>query len=114
MIFFFVVSLLLLGIYLLGNFQDFLDTSQLFLLKILEFFLLIEVVLSLFYIIFILFYAVNTGKLALLRLLLAFFSLSFCFVLLLVLKFLSIAANSLLKRDNLNHPCPVTSSTRFP
>jgi len=84
-----VVSLLLLGLYMLGNFQDFLDTSQLFLLKSLEFSLLIEVVLSLFYIIFILFYAVSTGKLRLLRLILAFLSLSFCFVLLLALKFLS-------------------------
>jgi len=89
LIFFLVVSLLLLGLYMLGNFQDFLDTSQLFLLKSLEFSLLIEVVLSLFYIIFILFYAVSTGKLRLLRLILAFLSLSFCFVLLLALKFLS-------------------------
>ena len=89
LVFFFVVSLLLLGLYLLGNFQDFLDTSQLFLLKSLEISLLIEVVLSLFYIIFILFSTVSTGKLDLLRLILAFFSLSFCFALLLALKFLS-------------------------
>ena len=89
LVFFFVVSLLLLGLYLLGNFQGFLDTSQLFLLESLEFFLLIEVVLSLFYIIFILYYAVSTGKMRLLRLILAFLSLSFCFALLLALKFLS-------------------------
>ena len=89
LIFFFVVSLLLLGLYMLGNFQDFLDTSQLFLLQSLEFSLLTEVVLSTFYIIFVLFYAVSTGKLDLLRLILTFLSLIFCFALLLVLKFLS-------------------------
>jgi len=84
-----MVSLLFLGLYLLGNFQDFLDTSQLFLLKSLEISLLIELVLSLFYIIFILFYAVSSGKLALLKLILAFLSLLFCFALVLALKFLS-------------------------
>jgi len=89
LVFFFTVSLLLLGTYLLGNFQDFLDTSQLFLLKSLEISLLIEVVLSLFYIIFILFRTIKTGKLGLLRLILAFLSLSFCFALILALKFLS-------------------------
>jgi hypothetical protein len=48
-VFFFILSLLVFALYLLGNFQEFLDSSQLLLLAILRISLLSEMLSSLDY-----------------------------------------------------------------
>jgi hypothetical protein len=87
--FFFLLSLLLASTYLLGSFQEFLDSSQLFLLRGLEVVLLLEVVFSALYIGFLLMKALVQGRFLILPFFLTFLSMAFCFGLLLSLKFLS-------------------------
>ena len=91
-IFFFILSLLLLYLYLLGNFQEFLDSSQIFLLGLLEISLLLEAFLGLFYIILIFLMRhrkIGQHRHLLVKLILSFVSVIFCYTLLLFFKFLS-------------------------
>ncbi len=87
--FFFILSLLLLCMYLLGNFQDFLDSSQLFLLRGLEVALLLEVAFSALYLAALLAQALSAGRFRFLRVSLSSLALLFGFGLLLGLKFLA-------------------------
>jgi hypothetical protein len=48
-VFFFILSLLVFALYLLGNFQEFLDSSQIFLLSLLRVSLLSEMLTALVY-----------------------------------------------------------------
>ena len=52
-VFFFIFSLLLFLLYLLGNFQEFLDSTQIFLIKLLKISLLTEVFLGVLYILLV-------------------------------------------------------------
>ncbi len=88
-LFFFLLSLLVLGTYLLGNFQDFLDGSQLFLLRGLEVTLLLEVVCGALYLGALLLQAAARRRFRVLRFSLAALALAVGSVLLLGLKFLS-------------------------
>ncbi len=51
--FFFIFSLLLFLLYLLGNFQEFLDSTQIFLIQLLKVILLAEVFTGLLYLLII-------------------------------------------------------------
>ncbi len=85
-VFFFLLSLLLLGLYLLGNFQEFLDSTQVFLLEMLKVTLTAEIFLGLCVMV-VLF--VVRQSLAVLRLALTFLSVVFSYLLLLFLQFLT-------------------------
>ena len=87
-VFFLLLSLLLLGTYLLGNFQEFLDGSQRLLLRGLGVALALEVVFGVLYLGSLMLQAAASGRLRLLRFLLAALALALCVVLLLALKFL--------------------------
>jgi len=52
-VFFFIFSLLLFLLYLLGNFQEFLDSTQIFLIQLLKVILLAEVFTGLLYLLII-------------------------------------------------------------
>ena len=88
-VFFLLLSLLLLGTYLLGNFQDFLDDSQRFLLRGLELTLVLQVVFGALYLGALVLRAAVRGRFRFLRFTLAALALVLCAVLLLGLKFLS-------------------------
>jgi hypothetical protein len=85
--FFFILSLILLCLYLIGNFQEFLDSSQIFLLRILDVVLLAEVFSGLVYI-GVIFY-IRHQRRYLAQLIFSALSVLLCFVFLLVLKFLT-------------------------
>jgi len=86
-VFFFVLSLLLFALYLLGNFQEFLDTTQIFLLDVLRLSLLGEVFLGLLYMFLVFFLRRQRRFFA--KLVLCFLSVVFCWILLLGISFLS-------------------------
>jgi len=86
-VFFFVLSLLLFCLYLLGNFQEFLDTTQIFLLDLLRLSLLAEVFLGVLYIFLVFF--LRRQRRYVVKLVLCFLSVLFCWVLLLGISFLS-------------------------
>jgi len=52
-VFFFIFSLLLFLLYLLGNFQEFLDSTQIFLIQMLKVSLLAEVFVGLLYLLMV-------------------------------------------------------------
>jgi hypothetical protein len=52
-VFFFIFSLLLFLLYLLGNFQEFLDSTQIFLIQLLKVSLLAEVFVGLLYLVMV-------------------------------------------------------------
>ena len=52
-VFFFIFSLLLFLLYFLGNFQEFLDSTQIFLIRLLKVSLLAEVFVGLLYILMV-------------------------------------------------------------
>ena len=86
-VFFFVMSLLMVCLYLLGNFQEFLDTTQIFLLDTLRLSLLAEVFLGVLYIFLVFF--LRRQRRYVVKLILCFVSVLFCWVLLLGVSFLS-------------------------
>jgi hypothetical protein len=86
-VFFFVLALIVLSLYLLGNFQEFLDTTQIFLLNLLELCLLMEVWVGAVHI--LLLFVVHETKHRLLRLVLGFTAVVLSYALLLAFKFLS-------------------------
>jgi hypothetical protein len=86
-VFFFVLALLLFALYLLGNFQEFLDSTQALLLRLLRPALLAEVLVALLYIVLLLVRA--RRRLLVGRLVLSFLSAVLCAGLLLATGFLS-------------------------
>ena len=81
----FLLSLLVLALYLLGNFQEFLDATQVLLLTTLRLALLAEILLSLLYIPV----SIILGRQRAVRLLLCFLSVLYGLALLLATGFLS-------------------------
>lgn len=86
-VFFFIFSLLLFMLYLLGNFQDFLDATQILLLQLLKASLLSEVFLGVLYIVLVFF--LRRQRRHLRCLILCSLSVVFCYALLLAFSFLS-------------------------
>jgi hypothetical protein len=86
-VFFFVLAALLFALYLLGNFQEFLDSTQALLLRLLRPALLAEVLLALLYVVLLLVRA--RRRLLVGRLVLSFLSAVLCAGLLLATGFLS-------------------------
>lgn len=84
-VFCFLFSLLAFALYLLGNFQEFLDSTQVLLLAVLRFSLLAEVGLAALYLPIVLL----RGELRAGRLILVLLSAVLCMALLLGLSFLS-------------------------
>ncbi|HEC61975.1 MAG TPA: hypothetical protein ENI27_06935 [bacterium] len=85
-VFFFVLSLVLLAVYLLGNFQEFLDDTQTFLVQLLNMVLLAEIFFGLLNVLMILY--IRHRRL-LLRFILTLLAIIYCFSVLLIFKFLS-------------------------
>lgn len=86
-IFFFMFSVLLFLLYLLGNFQEFLDDTQLYLLGLLRVSLLAELFAGLLYIISV--FLLGRGRRRAVRLVLCAFSMVFSYAMLVGLSFLS-------------------------
>jgi hypothetical protein len=86
-VFFFVLAMIVLALYFLGNFQEFMDATQIFLLQLLELCLLAAVGAGAFHI--LLLFLVPETKHRLLRLVLSFAGLIVSYALLLAFKFLS-------------------------
>jgi hypothetical protein len=84
-VFFFLLSVLVLALYLLGNFQDFLDSTQVLLLTLLRLALLAEILLALLYIPL----SIALGRQRVGRLLLCLLSAAYGVALLLATGFLS-------------------------
>ncbi|MBN1697813.1 MAG: hypothetical protein JW881_09890 [Spirochaetales bacterium] len=82
-------SLLLLFLYIVGNFQEFLDATQIFLLKTLEITLLASAIIATYYIVFLFLIAFLEKKIYLLRLVLAIIAIIICLFLFIALKFLT-------------------------
>ena len=88
-LFSFIMSSVLLILYILGNYQKFLDTTQTLLLKILTVAVLFEVLISVYYLGFLIYYAVQRIRQHTIRILFGSFSLVFCAVILIVTKFIT-------------------------
>ena len=82
-----MLSLLLLCLYLLGNFQEFLDSTQIFLLDTLRLSLLAEVFVGVLYIFLVFF--LRRQRRYVVKLVLCFLSVVLCWTLLLGVSFLS-------------------------
>ncbi len=87
--FLFTISVLLLLLYLLGNYQEFLDATQTFLLKLLTGSTLLEVLIAIYYLGFLSFWAVKYRIRYTLRIIFTAVSLVFCSLVLVAVKFLS-------------------------
>jgi hypothetical protein len=88
--FFFVVfSLFIFSLYIIGNFQEFLDSSQFLLLKLLEIISLFAGIFSLYYIFFLMFIAIMEKKVMPLRFILTSLSILLSILLFSGIKFLS-------------------------
>ena len=86
-VFFFIFSLLLFLLYLLGNFQDFLDSSQIFLIHLLKVSLLAEVFTGLLYLTMV--FLLRRQRRLLGKVILCSLSVASSFVLLLAFSFLT-------------------------
>jgi hypothetical protein len=86
-VFFGIFSLLLFLLYLLGNFQEFLDSSQIFLIRLLKISLLSEVFTGLLYVVLV--FMLRRQRRFLGKLILCSLSILGSFFLLLVFSFLS-------------------------
>jgi hypothetical protein len=86
-VFFFIFSLLLFLLYLLGNFQEFLDSTQIFLIKLLKFSLLAEVFIGFLYVLLV--FLLQRQRRYLGKLILCSLSIVSSFALLLAFSFLS-------------------------
>ena len=85
--FFFMVSMLLFLLYLLGNFQEFLDSTQIFLIQLLKIGLLAEVFAGLLYLLMV--FLLRRQRRFLGKMILCSLSILTSFVLLLVFSFLT-------------------------
>ena len=88
-LFFFAISLLLLLLYALGNFQEFLDSTQTFLLQLLTGASLLEVLVASYYLAFLGFWAVKYRRRYLIRIILTVLALVLWCAVFLGVKFLS-------------------------
>ncbi|MBN2553182.1 MAG: hypothetical protein JXB06_10455 [Spirochaetales bacterium] len=86
-VFFFIFALLLFLLYLLGNFQEFLDSTQIFLIQLLKVSLLAEVFFGLLYLLLV--FLMRRQRRLLGKLILCFLSIVGSFLLLLAFSFLS-------------------------
>jgi len=86
-VFFFIFSLLLFLLYLLGNFQEFLDSTQIFLIKLLKISLLTEVFLGVLYILLV--FVLRRQRRHYLKLIFCSLSVVISYLLLLAFSFLS-------------------------
>lgn len=86
-VFFFAISILLLFFYLIGNYQDFLDSTQLFLLSLLRASLGLELACGVWLAGFLVYRNVHTHRRFLLRWILLIFSLVSCAALLVALRY---------------------------
>jgi hypothetical protein len=86
-VFFFIFSLLLFLLYLLGNFQEFLDSTQIFLIQLLKVSLLAEVFTGLLYILMV--FLLRRQRRFLGKVILCSLSVAASFVLLLAFSFLT-------------------------
>lgn len=84
-----LLSLLILFLYIIGNYQQFLDSSQLLLLKILETVSLFGAISGIYYIFFIFFIGLMEKKVMVLRLVLTILIILVCVFLFSGIKFLS-------------------------
>ena len=88
-LFSFIMSSAVLVLYILGNYQEFLDTTQTLLLKILTVSVSFEVLVSIYYLGFLIFYAVQRRRRYIFRILFGFLSLVFCAVVLMLTKLIT-------------------------
>jgi hypothetical protein len=88
-LFFILFALLVLFLYIIGNYQEFLDSSQLLLLKILEVVSLFGAIIGMYYIFFLFFIALLEKKIFILRFILTFLSIIVSIFLFSGIKFLS-------------------------
>jgi len=86
-VFFFIFSLLLFLLYLLGNFQEFLDSTQIFLIQLLKISLLAEVFAGLLYLVMV--FMLRRQRRFLGKVILCSLSVLASFVLLLAFSFLT-------------------------
>jgi hypothetical protein len=86
-VFFFIFSLLLFLLYLLGNFQEFLDSTQIFLVQLLKVSLLAEVFVGLLYLLMV--FMLRRQRRFLGKVILCSLSVVVSFVLLLAFSFLT-------------------------
>ncbi len=87
-VFFFLVSLLLFYFYLLGNSQDFLDTTQLFLLGALRITLILELICSVYLSALLMVRTFNEHRVFLVRFILLVLGMAVSGVLLVSIRFL--------------------------
>jgi len=87
-LFTFCVSLLLFELYLLGNYQKFLDSTQILILELCNIFVIINILVSNYYLILIIITAIRNNRFYIIRFILCFISLLFSLLLLFGLKFL--------------------------
>jgi hypothetical protein len=86
-VFFFILSVLLFFFYLLGNYQDFLDSTQLFLLSLLRATLGLELVSGVWLAVFLVYRNVREHRPLFVRWILLVLSLASCSGLLVALRF---------------------------
>ncbi len=88
MVFFFLLSVLLFFFYLLGNYQDFLDSTQLFLLSLLRLTLGLELASGVYLAVFLVRNCINARRPFLLRWILLVLSMAASGSLLVVLQYI--------------------------
>lgn len=86
--FFFLLSVLLFFFYILGNYQDFLDSTQLFLLSVLRLSLALELASGAYLVLFLIRRNIHERRPFLLRWILLVISMACCAVLLLALQYI--------------------------
>jgi hypothetical protein len=86
--FFFISALLVLFFYLLGNYQDFLDSTQLFLLSLLNITLILQLVSGFYFAVFLSIRSFRERRFFVLRTILLILSLIFSAGLLVAMRFL--------------------------
>jgi hypothetical protein len=87
-VFFFISSLLLLFFFLLGNYEDFLDSTQLFLILCLTISLILQLLCGTYLIVLLILRAIRERRAFVLRFILLFLSMFLCGGLLVSIRFL--------------------------
>ena len=80
-VFFFFMTVILLILYLMGNYQEYLDSTQILLINLLIVITLFEVIMVIYYLGFLVFYAVKFSRIYTIRIIFASFSLLMCGIL---------------------------------
>lgn len=87
-LFTFVFILIFFSFYLIGNYQDFLDGTQLFLLDILNIFLILHCLLGIYYLFLTIIFAIKNRHISIKRFILCTCSVTFSLILLFSIKVL--------------------------